>query len=134
MYERLLDKTIYPVYSDLVDFCGVQGNAFDRFNEWVKETYTTDAKLKFPYGNSYGWCVSHHRKSKLICNVFAEKDSFCVMVRRTDKQFATVYDQVSKKTQEVIDHKYTCSNGGWIHFRVIDEASYDDITKIMELV
>ena len=55
------------------------------------------------------------------------------MVRRTDKQFATVYDQVSKKAQEVIDHKYTCSNGGWIHFRVTDEASYDDITKIMEL-
>ena len=134
MYERLLDKTIHLNYSDLVEFCGSQGNMFDRFNEWVKLTFTTDAGLKYPYGNSYGWCVSHHRKSKLICNVFAEKDSFCVMVRKTDKQFAAVYEQVSKQAKEVIDHKYPCGNGGWIHFRVTDEVLYNDIRIIMESV
>ena len=132
MYERMLDKTINPDYSDLVEFCGESGNMFDCFNEWVKLTYTTDAKLTFPYGNSYGWCVSHHKKSKLICNVFAEKDSFCVMVRKTDKQFAAIYEQVSKQAREIIDHRYPCNNGGWIHFRVTDEVSLRDIEIIME--
>ncbi|MCQ2082868.1 MAG: DUF3788 domain-containing protein [Lachnospiraceae bacterium] len=132
MFERMLDKSINPQYSDLVGFCGTQGEMFDRFNDWVRTNFETDAEIKFPYGNSYGWCVSHHKKSKLICNVFPEKDAFCVMVRKTNKQFSEVYDKVSEQAKEVIDNKYPCNDGGWIHFRVTDEASYADIVKIME--
>ena len=37
------------------------------------------------------------------------------MVRKTNKQFADVYDKVSDKAKEVIDNKYPCNDGGWIH-------------------
>lgn len=37
MFERMLDKSINPQYSDLVGFCGTQGEMFDRFNDWVRE-------------------------------------------------------------------------------------------------
>ncbi len=132
MSERMLDKSVNPQYSDLVGFCGTQGEMFDRFNDWVRTKFKTDAEIKFPYGNSYGWCVSHHKKSKLVCNVFPEKDAFSVMVRKTNKQFSEVYDKVSEQAKEVIDNKYPCNDGGWIHLRVTDEASYADIVKIME--
>ena len=71
-------------------------------------------------------------KSTLTKYVFPEKDAFCVMVRKTNKQFSEVYDKVSELAKEVIDNKYPGNDGGWIHFRVTDEASYADIVKIME--
>lgn len=131
MSERMLDKSLTPQYSDLVGFCKAQGAMFDRFNEWLKTEFETVAQIKFPYGNSYGWCVSHHKKSKLICNVFPEKDAFCVMIRKTNKQFADVYDKVSDKAKEVIDNKYPCNDGGWIHFHVKNDNDYSDIVRIM---
>ena len=131
MFERLVDKIVIPSYSDMITYCGKQGEAFEQFNAWVADEFLTDSEIKFPYGNSYGWCVSHHRKSKLICNVFPEKGSFCVMVRKTDKQFAAVYEKVSDYAKKVIDSKYQCGNGGWIHFHVKNEADYKDIIMIL---
>ncbi len=29
----MLDKSVKPQYSDLVGFCGTQGEIFDRFND-----------------------------------------------------------------------------------------------------
>lgn len=38
-----------------------------------------------------------------------------------------------KYTQEVIDKKYPCSNGGWIQYRVICQEHYEDIKKLLEV-
>lgn len=45
MFERMLDKSINPQYSDLVGFCGTQGEMFDRFNDWVRTNFETDAEI-----------------------------------------------------------------------------------------
>ncbi len=132
MNERLLGKAIVPSYSDMVQYCEGQGQSFDRFNSWVEQTYSAPSEVKFPYGNSYGWCVSFHKGNKLIYNVFPEIGAFCVMVRRTDRPFEKVYENVSEYAKELIDNKYPCNNGGWIHFRVNSEESYRDIVSIME--
>jgi hypothetical protein len=46
MFERLLDKTVIPSYADMVEYCGKQGSAFERFNAWVAEVYLTDSEQK----------------------------------------------------------------------------------------
>lgn len=40
------------------------------------------------------------------------------MMRLTNVQYETIYDEMKKYTQEVIDKKYPCGNGGWIQYRV----------------
>jgi len=116
----------------MVQYCEGHGLNFDRFNSWIKQTYSALSEVKFPYGNSYGWCVSFHKRKKLIYNLFPEKGAFCVMVKRTDTQFKKVYENVSEYAKELIDHKYPCNNGGWIHFRVNSGKSYQDIITITE--
>lgn len=46
----------------------------------------TNQKITFPYGNHYGWAITHRKGQKLICRIFPEK--------------------------ELIDNKYPCNDGG----------------------
>ena len=93
MYERMLDKHIIPTVSEMTEYCGKNAGLFNLLNEWLSETYGTVQKVVFPYGNNYGWGISHKKKEKLVCNIFAENNSFTVMMRLSDKQFDSIYDR-----------------------------------------
>ena len=133
MYERMLNKQETPTIEEMTKFCGENSERFSLLNEWLTSAFQTEQKVVFPYGNNYGWGVAHKRKNKLICNVFAEDNAFTVMMRLTDKQCKAVYDQLQKYTQEYIDNKYPCSDGGWIHYRVIREEHFDDIKILLSV-
>ena len=55
------------------------------------------------------------------------------MMRLTNMQYEEIYDSLMKCTQECIDNKYPCSDGGWIHYRVIHQEHYEDILKLLEV-
>lgn len=131
LYERMLDKQIVPSIGDLTMYCGKNGELFSLLNEWLSHTYSTSNEIVFPYGNQYGWGIAHRKKKKLICNIFAEKNAFTVMMRLADKQFESIYSQVERKTQAYIDHRYSCGDGGWIHYRVTGLGEFNDLQKLL---
>ncbi len=102
-------------------------------NDWLVATFNTEQKIVFPYGNKYGWGVAHKKKNKLICNVFAEDNAFTVMMRLSDKQYKAVYNQLHKYTQECIDNRYPCGDGGWIHYRVTCNEHFDNIKTLLSV-
>lgn len=131
MYERMLDKQNEPTIAEMTAYCGESGDLFTLLNEWLSQTYGTVQKSVFPYGNHYGWGIAHRKKQKLMCNIFAEKNAFMVMLRLSDKQFQSIYEQVQTYTKEYIDNQYTCGDGGWIHYRVTCRAHFEDIQKLL---
>lgn len=131
MHERMLDKTMMPSLDEMQRYCGTAGVFFAAVNAYVAETFATEQKIKFPYGNSYGWCVAHYVGKKLICNVFAERDAISVMLRLTNKQFDAVYGNVSGETQLRIDHKYPCGDGGWLHYRIESQQQMNDVKTLL---
>ena len=131
MYERMLDKQAAPTIEEMTSFCGENAERFSSLNEWLTSAFHTEQKVVFPYGNSYGWGIAHKKKNKLICNVFAENGAFTVMMRLSDKQYDAVYHQLQTYTQEYIDGKYPCGDGGWIHYRVLCEEPFDDIKTLL---
>ncbi len=131
MNDRMLNKEVKPSFEEMSSYCGIMEKLFLDLNNFIKERFMANSEIKFPYGNNYGWCISHHKKTKLICNLFPEKDSFCVMIRKTNKEFLDVYNTVSDYAKEIIDNRYPCNNGGWIHFRVRNEKDYSDIVQIL---
>lgn len=131
MYERMLEKQMKPTIDDMCIYCGANGERFTQLNHWLAENYETEQKLSFPYGNNYGWAVAHRKKNKLICNIFAEDGAFTVMLRLTDKQYESLYSLVGKYTQDYIDHKYPCGDGGWIHYRVTCAEHLDDVQTLL---
>ena len=133
MYERMLDKQNRPTYDEMAAYCGNCMELFMRINEWLSKVCETTQELSFTYGNKYGWAVAHRKKKKLVCNVFAENGAFTVMIRLSNEQFQKLYDQMEKETQERIDNKYPCGDGGWLHYRVTNEANFCDIQKMLEM-
>ena len=131
MYERMLDKSIKPTYADMSAWCGENAPLFEELNAWLSATFETAQTPAFPYGSKYGWCVAHRIKAKLICNVFPEKAAFTVMLRLTDKQYQAAYPHLIPYTQAIIDHRYPCGDGGWIHYRVTDAVHLADIQQLL---
>lgn len=131
MYERMLNKQETPTIEEMTNLCGENSERFTLLNEWLSSSFNTEQKVVFPYGNNYGWGIAHKKKNKLMCNIFAENNSFTVMMRLSNKQYDTVYDKLRKYTQEYIDNKYPCGNGGWIHYRVTCDEHFDDIKTLL---
>lgn len=133
MYERMLNKQVVPDIEEMSAYCGENAELFALLNEWLGNKYNTEQKIVFPYGNNYGWGIAHKKKKKLLCNIFAENGSFTVMMRLSDRQYESVYEDMQKYTQEYIDNKYPCGDGGWIHYRVICKEHFDDIKKLLDV-
>ena len=114
MYERMLNKQEQPRYNEMCAHCEECGELFIRLNTWLFETFATQQEVTFPYGNHYGWGIAHRKKKKLMCNVFPEAGAFTVMLRLSDAQYASVYEQLHRYAREYIDNRYPCGNGGWI--------------------
>lgn len=131
MYERMLDKQAAPTIEEMTEFCGENAERFSILNEWLTSCFDTEQKIVFPYGNNYGWGISHKRKKKLVCNIFAENNAFSVMMRLSDQQYASVYGQLNKYTKDYIDNKYPCGDGGWIHYRVTCKEHLEDIQTLL---
>lgn len=133
MYERMLNKQEMPTIETMTEFCGKNAERFSWLNEWLESAFHTEKTVVFPYGNRYGWGVAHKKKNKLICNIFAEDNAFTVMMRLSDKQYQTVYDQLQKYTREYIENKYPCGDGGWIHYRVTCKEHFEDIKTLLSV-
>lgn len=131
MYERMLNKQEMSAIEDMTAYCGENAEYFTLINEWLSKSYGTEQKVTFPYGNHYGWGIAHRKGKKLLCNIFAEDNAFTVMMRLSDQQFESIYEHVQKYTQEYINNRYPCGDGGWIQYRVTCKEHFDDIKKLL---
>lgn len=131
MFERMLNKDEKPTIEQMISYCGEKGKDFSKLNEWLADKGETEQQFSFPYGNHYGWAITHRKKKKLMCHVFPENGAFTVMLRLSDKQIETVYDKVQKDTKHSLDNKYPCNDGGWIHYRVTNKEQLEDIQTLL---
>ncbi|MDD3832210.1 MAG: DUF3788 domain-containing protein [Clostridia bacterium] len=131
MFDRMLDKFIEPTLSQMTDYCGDSATRFINVNRWLTEQYKTVQNIEFPYGTKYGWCVAHRIGSRFICNIFPEQQSFTVMLRMSSVNFDAVRAQLCDYTNQVIDNKYPCGNGGWIHLRILNDQHLLDVQVLL---
>lgn len=131
MYERMLNKEIKLSIEDMSLYIGSRSKLFHMFNSFLSDHYETTQEMRFPYGKKYGWCITHRKGKKLICDVFGEVDAFTVMVRLSNPQFHKVYNTLQLETKKIIDNKYPCGNGGWIHYRVLTKEDLEDIQILL---
>lgn len=62
MYERMLDKSVRPDLDQLIEWCGTKGTLFSDLIQFMTGAKCAQSEIRFPYGNSYGWCVTFRRK------------------------------------------------------------------------
>ena len=131
MYERLLDKTISPTFEDLTEYCAERGELWLEQDKYMTEVLLAKRQIRFPYGNTYGWSCKYSLANKHICDMFAENGAFALHFRISDRQLDTVYRELSEYAKEICDNKYPCKGGGWLTFRVLQQAHLTDVNKIL---
>ena len=131
MYERVLDKTISPTFEDLIAYSAECGILWVELDDYIRKAFSAQRQIRFPYGTEYGWSCKYSSKSKHICDIFAEKESFAFFLRISDLQLNSVYSDLSEYAQNICDNKYPCSNGGWVTYRVLARAHISDVKKLL---
>ena len=48
-------------------------------------------------------------------------------------QFDKMYEGALLETKKLIDNKYPCGSGGWIHYRVLTWQQLEDVFKMLRL-
>ena len=131
MYERLLDKTLSPDFEDMIAYSGSVGDLWVGLDEHIISTFSAQRQIRFPYGNKYGWSCKYSRKSKHICDIFAENGAFALHFRISDESLDPIYNDLSQYAKDVCDNKYPCSGGGWLTYRVSLRTHVDDAKKLL---
>ena len=136
MYERLLDKSNEPTFEQVKEYLGEDSmKRLLSLEGYLQTHYQLSKEMRFPFGNSYGWGYKYSHKSSHLCYAFFEKEAFTVTVQIGDKQVhlvETYLDELSDKAQELWKNRYPCGdNGGWVHYRILNDAELNDIYKFI---
>lgn len=136
MYERMLDKNNQPTLEQVKEYLG--DKSFKRLlslEEYLQTHYLLSKETRFPFGNNYGWSYKYSHKSAHLCYLFFEKEAFTITVQIGDKQVHLVGNMIndlSTKARELWKNRYPCGeNGGWVHYRVLDDEELSDIYKLV---
>ena len=131
MYERMLNKQVVPSFDDLLNYAGERSSLWMALDAFLNEKFSASKLIRFPYGNEYGWAAKYSKKSKHICDIFAENSAFSVFFKVDSSAVEKIYDDLSDYAKAVWKDAYPCKNGGWIDFRVLEAGQLEDVKKIV---
>lgn len=138
MYERLLEKSVTPKDDLIREYLGIKNyNNLLEFEKFLNEHYVLKKELKFPFGNKYGWGYKYSHKSNHLCYVFFELGAFTVTLQLGDTSVPDVnkiLPAISQKANELWENRYPCgSQGGWLHYRVLEIDELKDIYELIKI-
>jgi hypothetical protein len=133
----MLDKNVIPDLKDIGSFIGDESlSNFNRLDIFLNRNYELTKEIKFPFGNDYGWAYKYSVKGKLLCYLFFEKGSFTVTITIGKNEVPKLNKSLPDflpKTKELWSNRYPCGEGGWIHYRVLNENELTDIQSLIAI-
>lgn len=131
MYERMLDKQVIPSFPEMISYCGDAGQLWMDVDEYLNKKHDIKSCIRFPYGNQYGWSMKYSYKSKYICDIFAEKSAFMVLIRIPSDAINPIYSELGDYAKYIWDNRYPYSSGGWLNYRITNKEQLQDLLKIL---
>ena len=134
MYERLTNKDVTPSMDEFIKHIGACKELFENVHSYLTDELCSEIKITFSRDSSLGaWGANYKRKAKYLCTIIAEKNAFLVVMRLTDDQIKTAYDEVLPYTQNCMNNYQRTSNGGWVQYRVISIEQLNDVKNILNI-
>ncbi len=138
MYERLLDKNNPPTTDYIKEYIGTKSyNVLLQFEDFLSNSYHLTKEMRFPFGNNYGWGYKYTHKTSHLCYVFFESNAFTVTLQLGDNcipKIEQTLPNLSQKAKVLWQNRYPCgSQGGWIHYRVIDNDELNDVIEFLKI-
>ncbi|WP_029505001.1 DUF3788 family protein [Lachnoclostridium phytofermentans] len=131
MYERLSNKNEKPTMEEFLAYIGEGKELFDNVDAFLLNDINSVKMIKFD-AHSRCWKISYHVKSKYICDIITEKDTFTIVTRLSDESIRNVYDGLLPYAKECIDNS-PYRHKGWIEYRVLSAIHLDDIKTMLQI-
>lgn len=137
-YARMLDKRKKPTDEAIDRYLGEESAArLHALEDHLRQTYTLNRELRFPFGNNYGWGYKYSHGRKHLCYAFFEDGAFTVTLQIGDEGAPIVEEQLATflpQTQDLWRNRYPCGEqGGWMHFRVLSDDILTDIYALIAI-
>jgi len=137
MYERMLDKNATPTDEEIANAVGAKGmRLLGLLEDFLRSNYNLSRELRFPFGNSYGWGNKYSHASLHLCYLFFEQGAFTVTLQIGKKElpaFNEAYGGFLPQTKTFWENRYSCGEGGWIHYRVLTEPELADVMHLIRI-
>jgi len=132
-YERMLDKKKKPSEQDIDTYIGNEAaRRLAAIEQYLSGHYDLSRELRFPFGNNYGWGYKYSHKTRHLLYVFFEKGAITVTLQVGDGQAVeAILDTLLERTQKLWEGRYPCGDtGGWVHYRILEDAELEDIYRL----
>ena len=134
MHERLSNKNITPTMEEFLAHIGAGKETFEAIEIFLTDELSAEKMLRYSSdSNVRGWGIKYSHKSKYFCDIIAEKGSFTIVIRLSDNQIKTAYEEVLPYAKKSLDNYQRTSNGGWVQYQVLNVGQLDDVKKILRI-
>jgi len=127
----MLNKAETPTFEDLLRYSGAPGQLWLALDDYLKTELGATALIRFPYGKDYGWSVKYSKKTKHICDAFAENGAFAGFFQISNAAVDSVYEHLTPYTKDVWAERCPCGSGGWIDLRVLADEHLQDLKRLL---
>lgn len=134
---RLTDSETPPSMDEISSLLGTEAvKRMKQLESFLQSGYELSREMKFPFGSSYGWGYKYSHKAKMLCYLFFEKGAFTVTLSIGKPELPRLQKELPSllpKTQELWQNRYPCGEGGWVHYRVLNDEELSDVEKLVAI-
>jgi len=127
----MLNKQETPTFEELICHSGESGKLWVELDEYLQNELGLATLIRFPYGKKYGWSVKYNKKSKHICDIFAEAGAFAALFQISTDAVGMICDELDEYAKSIWEDRSPCSGGGWIEFRVLNGEHLKGLKKMI---
>jgi hypothetical protein len=131
MYERMLNKKTQPTFEEMLAHTGDSAKLWLELEKHITDKLGGERTIRFPYGNSYGWGGGYKRKSKHICDIFAEKDAISILMQIKTDFMEKILPNLEQETVGLWEDGSPCATGRWIDFRITTAKELEDAKRVV---
>lgn len=133
---RMKDKLYQPTEELVTFFMGEEAWArLMKFESMLKENYSLNREMRFPFGSNYGWGFRYTHKNSLLLHVFFEEGGFCCTISINDAgapKVDSMFDSLHPELQTCWVDRYACGEkGGWLHRSVESDDELPDLVRLL---
>lgn len=138
MYERMMDKSKQPTYTEMSDWIGQPiAGAWTALLKFLVETY--DVLPTFNAGGQrYGWNLQHRLGGRPLCEMYPEQGSFTTLVilgKVELEQAMQRNESFGQTVRKAVLESPRYHDGCWMYIRVFDPATcMQDVEDIEKLI
>jgi hypothetical protein len=137
MYERMLDKGNPPTEENIAETIGAESaRRLEEIEGVLKERYRLVRELKFPFGDNYGWGYKYGHGQKHLFYLFFERGAITATIQiggKDAEKLEHAQGGMLPRTRELWANRYPCGNGGWVHYRILEDEEIPDVLALIAI-